>query len=369
MAVPYSRYIIGNLPWYSVLMVTGILTAYLLGTLEEKRLSLPRDSMLDMVLVAVPSGIIGARLYYVVMQLDQFAANPITIFYIWEGGIAIYGSLIGGAVGVAIYCRVRKRNFASLLDITAPGLALAQAIGRWGNYFNREAFGPVITDPNWRFFPAGVVIDQGGVPVWHVATFFYESVWDAGVFLILWLCRKRMKRTGDTFLWYLVLYGCGRFLVEQLRQDSLYLFGFRASQYLSLVLCAIVAVVFLARIAKEIHGRASWGAMAAAALAFGRVLAPAGLWGTAPVIALYALCLWLLRPGENIPRFAFYWVLADLLVYVLLLFLQAGWLWQSPYFVYAGLSVPPYFAIAYAQLRRQSPPNNQPTASEKPGDN
>ena len=165
-----------------------------------------------------------------------------------------------------------------------------------------------------------------------------------------------------------MLYGCGRFLVEQLRQDSLYLFGFRASQYLSLVLCAIVAVVFLARIAKEIHGRASWGAMAAAALAFGRVLAPAGLWGTAPVIALYALCLWLLRPGENIPRFAFYWVLADLLVYVLLLFLQAGWLWQSPYFVYAGLSVPPYFAIAYAQLRRQSPPNNQPTASEKPCD-
>ena len=167
MAVPYSRYIIGNLPWYSVLMVTGILTAYLLGTLEEKRLSLPRDSMLDMVLVAVPCGIIGARLYYVVMQLDQFAANPISIFYIWEGGIAVYGSLIGGAVGVAVYCRVRKRNFASLLDIAAPGLALAQAIGRWGNYFNREAFGPVITDPNWRFFPAGAVIDQGGIPVWH----------------------------------------------------------------------------------------------------------------------------------------------------------------------------------------------------------
>ena len=352
MAVPYSRFIIGALPWYSVLMVTGILTAYLLGTLEEKRLSLPRDSMLDMVLVAVPCGIVGARLYYVLMQLDQFAANPISVFYIWEGGIAVYGSLIGGALGVAIYCRVRKRKFASLLDITAPGLALAQAIGRWGNYFNREAFGPVITDSSWQFFPVGVLIDQSGVPVWHVATFFYESVWDVGVFVVLWLHRKRMKRPGDTFLWYLVLYGCGRFLVEQLRQDSLYLFGFRASQYLSLLLSALVAVVFLARVAKIRCDRGLWGAVVAAVLAFSRVLAPIGLWGTIPVIVLYALCLWMLRPGNNLPRFAFYWVLADLLAYGLLLFLQANWLWHSPYFMYAGLSVPPYLAIAYAQLRQ-----------------
>ena len=362
MAIPYSRYIIGNLPWYSVLMVTSILTAYLLGTREEKRLSLPRDSMLDMVLVAVPCGIVGARLYFVLMRLEQFAANPISVFYIWEGGIAVYGSIIGGAIGVYIYCRVRKRNFATLLDISAPGLALAQAIGRWGNYFNREAFGPVITDPAWRFFPAGVLVEQGGVPVWHVATFFYESVWDLGVFVILWLTRKRMKRRGDVFLWYLALYGCGRFLVEQLRQDSLYLFGLRVSQYLSLLLCIIVAVVFVARVATLRRGRALWGAAAAATLAFMRVLAPVSLWGVLLTLGLYTLCLWLLRPGEGVPRFALIWLLADLAVYTLLLFLQANWLWHSPYFIYAGLSIPPYLAIAYAQLHRQpsTPDNPQP---------
>ena len=172
MAIPYSRYIIGSLPWYSVLMVSGILIAFLLGVREEKRLGLPKDSMLDMVLIAVPSGIVGARLYYVLMSLDQFAQDPISVFYIWQGGIAVYGSIIGGAVGVWLYCRKRNRSFATLLDISAPGIALAQAIGRWGNYFNREAYGPVITHPAWQFFPAGVLISENGAQVWHVATFF-----------------------------------------------------------------------------------------------------------------------------------------------------------------------------------------------------
>jgi hypothetical protein len=162
LAIPYSRYVVGSLPWYSVLMVSGIFIAYLLGAREEKRIGLPKDSMLDMVLVAVPCGIVGARLYYVLMSLDQFAANPISALYIWEGGIAVYGAIIGGALGVFLFCRVKKRSFSALLDIAAPGLALAQAIGRWGNYFNREAFGPVITNPAWQFFPAGVLISENG---------------------------------------------------------------------------------------------------------------------------------------------------------------------------------------------------------------
>ena len=153
LAIPYSRYLFGAIPWYSVLMVSGILAAYLLGVREEKRLGLAGDSMLDMVLVAVPCGIVGARLYYVLMSLDQFRDNPISALFIWEGGVAIYGAVIGGALGVFIHSRVKKRSFATLLDITAPGLALAQAIGRWGNYFNREAYGPVITNAAWRFFP------------------------------------------------------------------------------------------------------------------------------------------------------------------------------------------------------------------------
>ena len=354
MAIPYSRFLIGSLPWYSVLMVSGILIAYLLGTKEEKRLGLPNDSMLDMVLVAIPSGIIGARLYFVLMSLDQFVANPISVLYIWEGGIAIYGSLLGGALGVWIMCRVRKRSFASLMDITAPGLALAQVIGRWGNYFNREAYGPVIHNVTWQFFPAGVLIAEGGTQVWHVATFFYESMWNLAVFVTLWLIRKHVRKRGDLFLWYMVLYGSGRYLVEQLRTDSLYMFGFRASQYLSLLLIVAVAFVFMARLIRASKGNArAWaGALSCVVLAFLRPLAAQQLWGVILTFGVYALCGAFLLTDSTMPRFAKIWLVADAAVYLALqVWGLAGW-WQSPYFLYVGLSIPPYLAVPYVCLTR-----------------
>ncbi len=350
MAIPYSRYLIGTLPWYSVLMVTAILVAFLLGTREEKRLALPKDSMLDMVLVAVPCGIVGARLYFVLMRLDQFAANPISVLYIWEGGVAIYGAVIGGLIGVSIYCHVKKRSIAALLDITAPGLVLAQAIGRWGNYFNREAFGPVITNPAWQWFPAGVLISQNGSDVWHVATFFYESMWNIAVFAVLWAIRKRVKRRGDVFMWYLVLYGCGRFLVEQLRTDSLYLFGIRASQYLSLLLAMLVAAVFVIRFNRDHKGIAFGAALLACALAFARPLLAGSTYGIAITLALYAACGVCLFLWQGAPRLARVWVLADAAVYVALLAAGFSQWWLSPYFLYAALSIPLYLAIPYARL-------------------
>ena len=354
LAIPYSRYIIGSLPWYSVLMVSAILIAYLLGTREEKRLGLPQDSMLDMVLVAIPSGIVGARLYFVLMSLDQFIANPISTLYIWEGGIAIYGSLLGGALGVWIMCRVRNRSFASLMDITAPGLALAQAIGRWGNYFNREAYGPVIHNVNWQFFPAGVLIAEGNAQVWHVATFFYESMWNLAVFVTLWLIRKHVHKRGDLFLWYMVLYGSGRYLVEQLRTDSLYMFGFRASQYLSLLLILAVAAVFMARLIRVSKGspRAWTGALLCVVLAFLRPLAAQQLWSVILTFVVYTLCCISLFTDPAMPRFAKIWLIADAAVYLALqVFGVAGW-WQSPYFLYAGLSIPPYLAVPYLRQAR-----------------
>jgi len=350
LAIPYSRYIFGSLPWYSVLMVSGIFLAYLLGTREEKRLALPKDSMLDMTLVAVPCGIVGARLYYVLMSLDEFTKNPISAFYIWEGGIAVYGSIIGGALGVWIYCRVRKRSFAALLDIAAPGLMLAQAIGRWGNYFNREAFGPIIANPSWQFFPAGVLIQENSALVWHVATFFYESVWDLGVFIVLWNIRKRMKRRGDLFIWYMALYGCGRFLVEQLRTDSLYVLGIRASQYLSLALCVATAAVFLARLARQ-KGDTLWVAsLLGCALAFARPLLAQWSWGIVLTIVLYVSLVVCMLTNRKAPWLLKIWIAADLAVYVALLCFNLGALWRSPYFVYAGLSIPPYLALPYSRL-------------------
>lgn len=265
MAIPFSRTIFGALPWYSVLIVAGILLAVWLAGREEKRLGLPRDTAIDLALVVVPCGIVGARLYYAAMKWELFASNPVSVLYIWEGGIAIYGAVIGGAIGAFVYARKKKLPFLRLTDIIAPGLLLAQAIGRWGNYFNMEAYGPEILNPQLQFFPLGVLIPQGEAYVWHMATFFYESVWNLAGFAALWRLRTRQREDGSVFFWYLLIYGSGRFIIEQLRQDSLYVGALRASQYLSLVLCAVSACVLLWRAARGERGR-FWISLGCAAL-------------------------------------------------------------------------------------------------------
>lgn len=356
VAVPYSRFIVGSITWYSVLIMAGILLAYFLGTREQKRLGLPKDTMLDVVLVSVPAGIVGSRVYYVLMKLDEFKSDPISVLYIWNGGVAIYGAVIGGVLAVYIYSRVKKIPMVSLVDIVAPGLVLAQAIGRWGNYFNREAFGPVITETFWQFFPAGVLISEGGAEVWHAATFFYESMWNLLVFAVLWLNRRRMKKRGDMFLWYLVLYGCGRFLIEQLRTDSLYVLGLRASQMLSLLLCVAVAAVFMARLYRSGKGRTFFAYLPVCVLAFLRPLLAAGLWGVILTIALYLAAaggLLLFTGKEN--RAALVWTGADLIVYLMLWIFGGQGLWQSPYFFYAGISVAVYLLWPYRALPREVP--------------
>ncbi|MBE5779468.1 MAG: prolipoprotein diacylglyceryl transferase [Clostridiales bacterium] len=244
MAIPYSRTVFANIPWYSVLIVLGMLTAILLGEREQKRKGLPADSILDVVLWAIPSGIIGARLYYVLMRWDVFRHDPISILYIWEGGIAIYGGVIAGILAVIIYARKKKLSALSLLDCLVPGLLLAQAIGRWGNYFNMEAYGPEIKNTLFQFFPMGVLIPEGSGYVWHMATFFYESMWNLTGFLLLWSLRKKQQHDGAQLFWYFLWYASGRFVIEGLREDSLYLGPFRVSQLLSVVLCA-AAIVWL----------------------------------------------------------------------------------------------------------------------------
>ncbi len=247
MSIPYARTLAFGIPWYSVLIVLGVLCAIYLAGREEKRLGLPKDTVLDLALVVVPCGIVGARLYYVLMSWDQFTGNPLSILYIWEGGIAIYGAVIGGALGAFFYARRKKLSFLTLADVIVPGLLLAQAIGRWGNYFNMEAYGPVIENPAFQFFPLGVQIPAAEGWEWHMATFFYESLWNLCGFVALWLLRKGQRHRGNLFGWYLLIYGSGRFVIEQLRQDSLYIGSLRASQYLSLILCALSALVLLWR--------------------------------------------------------------------------------------------------------------------------
>jgi len=271
--------------WYGVLMALGIVCAVLLAMREAKRKQVSEDTVLDLCLVLIPSGVIGARLYYVLFDLKQYLADPIRILYIWEGGLAIYGAVIGGLIGLSIYAHAKKLRFFKLTDIIAPGLVLAQAIGRWGNFFNQEAYGLPVTNPSLLWFPFAVRIDgvhyfNGqlcDIP-YHLATFFYESMWCLLVFLFLWfVLRKRAKHDGDVFIWYIMLYGFERMFMEGLRADSLTLFDLRLfgkavriSQLLSALLFLAALIFLVVRHSREKKlGRLLWpgseeGASAAA---------------------------------------------------------------------------------------------------------
>lgn len=244
MSVPYSRYLIGDLPWYGILIMSGVIVAYFLAVHEQKRRHLPDDTIIDLVFLLIPLGIIGARLYYVCFNWNAFQDDFLSIFRIWEGGIAIYGAVIGGVIAILIFAFRRHLNPLALTDSIVPGLSLAQGIGRWGNYFNMEAYGREIVDPAWQFFPVGVLIPSINGSTWHMATFFYESCWDIAVFVILWfILRKRSKVYGVVTLWYFILYGVGRYFIEGLRTDSLMLGSIRISQLLSLLLVLFSAVI------------------------------------------------------------------------------------------------------------------------------
>ncbi len=237
--------------WYGVIIAFGMLLGLFVAIKTFKKRGYNLDTVIDLALVCIPSAIVGARLYYVIFYTHDYTFWE--IFKIWEGGIAIYGGIIGGFIGALIYCLIKKINLLEVCDCIAPTLILGQAIGRWGNFTNQEAYGMLITDPNWQFFPFAVnissphftpdatdaVVNAFGSVVdnaWFMATFFYESMWDFIVFSVLLLVFFKVGVRGLTVCTYFVLYGLGRFMIEGLRLDSLYWGSFRVSQVLSLVL-------------------------------------------------------------------------------------------------------------------------------------
>ena len=236
--------------WYGVLMALGMASGIALCCAREKRYNVPRDTTLDLALIVIPAGIVGARLYYVLFSWREYAANPIRALFIWEGGMAVYGSIIGGLVAGFLDARVKKLPFLRLADLFAPSVALGQAIGRWGNFVNQEAYGAVATQAWQQRFPISVFINADGQ--WHFATFFYESAWCLAIVAMLLVAeRKRLfRRDGGVFRTYVFLYAVERALVEGLRTDSLYLGPFRVSQLLSLaavLTCAAIALAVEAR--------------------------------------------------------------------------------------------------------------------------
>lgn len=245
-----SNKLFGVISIYGLLIACAILLAVFLCQREARRRGLPPDTGLDMALWAVPLAVIGARIYYVIFRWDLYAVEPVRSLYFWQGGLAIYGGIIGGFIGLCLLSRKRRIPLLTLLDIAAPVVILGQAIGRWGNFFNGEAYGSPVIDPAWQFFPFAVYADGS----WRLATFFYESCWDMLGFVLLWLHRKRARRDGNVFFCYLAWYGLGRAVIEGLRADSLMWGPIRVSQALSAALCVGSIAILLYRNRKQPTG-------------------------------------------------------------------------------------------------------------------
>jgi phosphatidylglycerol---prolipoprotein diacylglyceryl transferase len=224
--------------WYGLLIATGVMLGTTLAHREAIRRGQNPDTLLNLIVAAVLSALVGARLYYVLFNWEYYGAQPVKIFAIWEGGLANHGGLIAGAIATVLCCRSMRLSVPIITDILVPGVAIGQAIGRWGNFFNQEAFG-VPTDLPWRLYidPVHRPIQLKQFDYFH-PTFLYESLWNLLVFALLWFgLRKRLEgRPGALTLCYLGLYSLGRFFVEGLRIDSLMLGNLRAAQVVSLLL-------------------------------------------------------------------------------------------------------------------------------------
>ena len=230
-----------NIYWYGIILACGMIAGLLYAFREVKKQDIKQDDALNMFLIAVPVAIICARLYYVIFSFDMYRDNLLEIFDIRGGGIAVYGSFIGAALVVFFYCRAKKISLGKVLDILAVGFLIGQAIGRWGNFVNGEAYGGPTALP-W----AMSITAEGGSHVDMVhPTFLYESLWDAlGVALLL-LFKKHKKFDGEVFCLYILWYGAGRFWIEGLRTDSLYLGSVRISQIVALLSAVVGAAVII----------------------------------------------------------------------------------------------------------------------------
>ncbi|HHY24894.1 MAG TPA: prolipoprotein diacylglyceryl transferase [Clostridiaceae bacterium] len=263
LKIPVSReaFKVFNIPiyWYGIIIAFAFLLAVLLATKQSSKYGIDPDNFIDLVLFLTPASIIGARLYYVAFSWEDFQGNFLDIINTRKGGLAIYGGIIAGLITTLIFAKVKKINVLELFDFGIPYLPMAQAIGRWGNFINQEAYG-INTNLPWgmtsesirseltrnaqKLAEMGIIIDPSK-PV-H-PTFLYESLWDLGVFLVLIWHRKRKKVSGEVLFLYMILYGIGRAWIEGLRTDSLMIGSRRISQLLSIVFAIVFAVAFIMR--------------------------------------------------------------------------------------------------------------------------
>jgi len=231
--------------WYALCIVTGLILAVYLTMKEAPRKKIIPDDILDFILIAFPLAILGARLYYVIFRFDYYSQNLGEIFAIWNGGLAIYGGLITGALVLYIFADRKLINTWDFLDIAAPSVMIAQSLGRWGNFFNQEAYGATVD--NLNYLPAFIRDQMYIEGSYRQPTFLYESLWNLLGFALILIFRRKWKslRRGHITAFYLIWYGFGRMVIEGMRTDSLMFFGLRVSQWLSVVLIGLGIFIIL----------------------------------------------------------------------------------------------------------------------------
>lgn len=227
-----------NVYYYSLCILLGVIVAYILITREGKKQGLTKEFTSDLIFYTLIIGILGARVYYCVFNLDYYLANPSEILKIYNGGLAIHGGVIAGLIFVYFYTKKKNVSFIKILDIVAPAVIIAQSFGRWGNFFNQEAHGGITTYQNLKnmHIPEFIINGMHIEGKYYYPTFFFESIWCLIGFIILMIARKNKNlRKGFQIGFYFIWYGIGRFFIEALRTDSLMFFGLKIAQIVSLI--------------------------------------------------------------------------------------------------------------------------------------
>lgn len=227
-----------NVYYYSLCILLGVIVAYILITREGKKQGLPKEFISDLIFYTLIIGILGARVYYCVFNLDYYLANPSEILKIYNGGLAIHGGVIAGLIFVYFYTKKKNVSFIKILDIVAPAVIIAQSFGRWGNFFNQEAHGGITTYQNLKnmHIPEFIINGMHIEGKYYYPTFFFESIWCLIGFIILMIARKNKNlRKGFKIGFYFIWYGIGRFFIEALRTDSLMFFNLKIAQIVSLI--------------------------------------------------------------------------------------------------------------------------------------
>ena len=234
-----------SIRWYAICIVSGLILAVYLSMKEAPRKKIDPDDIIDFILIAFPLAIVGARLYYVFFEWGYYSQHLGEIFAIWNGGIAIYGGLLTGALVLYLFSRRRLIEPIDFLDIAAPSVMIAQSIGRWGNFFNQEAYGAAVKSLNYlpSFIRDQMYIDGS----YRQPTFLYESIWNLLGFLLILILRRKPQflRQGEVTAFYLIWYGFGRMIIEGMRTDSLMFAGLRVSQWLSMILILVGLAIIL----------------------------------------------------------------------------------------------------------------------------